>query len=140
MVSPRETGNRCLGVVDGVAVSANTLSMIQHHAACRDAPRAGFIEAKMECRQQLSKARARRDQKREKKFARYLSSPSPIRCCLLNLADNLLSTREGLDHLLTLLASSDRVLALAEEVIKFVGAIQVLKQFLLHVVLGESGR
>ena len=63
MVSPREAGSRCLGVVDGAAVSANILSMIQHRAACRDVPRAGFIMAKMDCRQRLSKARAGRGQR-----------------------------------------------------------------------------
>ena len=57
---------------------------------------------------------------------------------LLNLADNLAGPRETLHHLLALLPSADRVVALLEQVIELAVAVHVLQQLALHFVFGVS--
>jgi hypothetical protein len=54
----------------------------------------------------------------------------------LNLADNLACPTEGLDHVLALLASPNRKVALLEEVIQGIRPVEVLEQLALHLVLG----
>lgn len=56
---------------------------------------------------------------------------------LLDLADNLASTAQTLDHLLTLLPPADGVVALLEQIVQLVVAIHVLQKLALHLVLGE---
>lgn len=58
--------------------------------------------------------------------------------CLLHLADNLAGTSQGLNHLLALLSSANREVALLEEIIGRIGAVHVLEQLALHLVLGKS--
>lgn len=65
-------------------------------------------------------------------------------CCacvhhLLNLTDDLTGLGQTLDHLLALLPSADGVLALAEQVVEFVGAVHVVEEFALHFFFGVSG-
>ena len=56
---------------------------------------------------------------------------------LLHLTDNLAGSRQTLHHLLTLFSSTDRVVALLEQVVQLRVAVHVLQQFALHAILGE---
>ena len=56
----------------------------------------------------------------------------------LNLANNFAGATQALDHLLAFLSSAGRVIALLEEFIELVGAVHVLQEFALHLILGES--
>lgn len=56
----------------------------------------------------------------------------------LDLADDLTGATQALDHLLAFLSSAGRVIALLEEFVELVGAVHVLQEFALHLILGES--
>lgn len=57
---------------------------------------------------------------------------------LLDLADDLASLAQRLDHLLAFLSPTDGVIALLEQIVNTISPIHILQQLLLHVILGES--
>lgn len=57
---------------------------------------------------------------------------------LLDLSNYLLCPLQARNHLLTLLPSSDGVLALFQQVVRFCCAVHVFQQFALHLLFGES--
>ena len=56
----------------------------------------------------------------------------------LDLADDFAGATQALDHLLAFLSSAGRVITLLEEFVELVGAVHLLQEFALHLILGKS--